>query len=394
MKFAKRIAQLQPSATLATETKAKALQAQGVDVISFSAGEPDFDTPEWVKEAAIRAIQEGFTKYTSPSGIDELKEAVIDKMDKDHGLRYEKDQVIISCGAKHSLYNIAQACFEAGDEVLIPAPYWVSYPEQIRLNDATPVFVDTREADGFLLQPNILEEAITPRTKALILNTPSNPTGAAYERVLLQKIADIALRHHLYLISDEIYEKILYDGFPHVSIASLGPEIYNRTIVVNGLSKSYSMTGWRIGYTLGPKDLIAAMGNIQSQTTSNPTSIAQKAAVAALRGDPSFTEMMVTRFDHRRKYIVERLHRIAGVTCPLPKGSFYVFPNVKGILGRSYKGRAIRTTPELADYLLDEARVAVVCGDVFGAPGYLRLSYATAMKKIEEGMDRIEEALK
>ncbi|MBI4715803.1 MAG: pyridoxal phosphate-dependent aminotransferase [Nitrospirae bacterium] len=394
MKLAGRVSQIQPSATLAAEAKAKALRAQGVDVISFSAGEPDFDTPEWVKEAAVKALQEGFTKYTPPSGTLELKQAVVEKMAKDHGLTYEPSQVLISCGAKHSLYNIAQALFEAGDEVIIPSPYWVSYPDQVRLNDATPVFIETREEDDFLLRPEDLEQAITPRTKALILNSPANPTGGAYERAHLQRIAEIAVRRNLLVISDEIYEKILYDGFPHVSIASLGPEMQERTIVVNGLSKAYSMTGWRIGYAVGPKEIIDAMGKIQSQSTSNPNSIAQKGAVAALKGDPSFTEMMVSRFDNRRKYIVERLNRIPGVTCRMPKGAFYVFPRVTGILGKSFKGKTISNTVQLAEYLLDEAKVAVICGDPFGAPGYLRLSYATAMKNIEKGMDRIEEALR
>ncbi|MBI5196974.1 MAG: pyridoxal phosphate-dependent aminotransferase, partial [Nitrospirae bacterium] len=336
MNLAKRVSQIQPSPTLAAEAKAKALRAQGVDVISFSAGEPDFDTPDWIKEAAITAIREGFTKYTLPSGIPELKQAVVEKLEKDHGLLYDISQILISCGAKHSLYNIAQVLFESGDEVIIPSPYWVSYPDQVRLNDAAPVFVNTDEEHGFLLQPDALERAITPRTKALILNSPANPTGAAYDRVHLERIAEIILKHDLLIISDEIYEKILYDGFSHVSIASLGPEIQRRTLVVNGLSKAYSMTGWRIGYAAGPKEIITAMSNVQSQSTSNPTSIAQKAAVAALRGDPSFTEMMVARFDNRRKYIVERLNRIPGVFCGTPKGSFYVFPKVTGLLGRTF----------------------------------------------------------
>lgn len=392
-RLAARVYQIQPSPTLATEARAKALRAQGVDVISFSAGEPDFDTPEWVKEAAIRAIREGFTKYTPATGILELKEAISEKLLRENGLHYGPDQILVTCGAKHALYHIAQALLEPGDEVIVPVPYWTSYPDQIRIAGGVPVFVPTREEEGFLLRPETLEAAITPRTRALILNTPGNPTGAAYPEALLRRLAAVAVQHDLVVIADEVYERICYDGFPHVSIATLGEEIYEHTLVVNGLSKAYAMTGWRIGYVAGPQPIIEAMGRLQSQSTSNPNSIAQRAAVAALRGGTSFREMMVAHFDQRRRYVVDRLNRMEGVSCLLPQGAFYVFPRVSGLLGRRYQGRRIDTTAEMAEFLLEVARVAVVPGEAFGAPGYLRLSYATSMELLEKGLDRMEAVL-
>ena len=286
--IAKRAQAIKPSPTLATAAKAKAMKSQGIDVVDFGVGEPDFDTPENVKQAGIKAIQSGFTKYTPAGGTDELKEAVLEKFRKDNNLTYERAQILISCGAKHSLYNIAEALFDPGDEIIIPSPYWVSYPDQVILNDATPVFVETTEEEGFKLSAQKLEKAITQKTKALVLNSPSNPTGLAYDRKTLEEIAAIAVKHRIYVISDEIYEKLLYDGFTHISIASFGQEIKDLTIVVNGVSKSHSMTGWRIGYTAGPKAIITAMANIQSQSTSNPCSISQKAAVEALRGPQDF----------------------------------------------------------------------------------------------------------
>lgn len=393
MGIAKRALAVKPSPTLATAAKAKTMKAQGIDVVDFGVGEPDFDTPENVKEAAKRAIQAGFTKYTPASGTDELKEAVVEKFKRDNGLAYERSQVLISCGAKHSLYNIAEALFDPGDEVIIPSPYWVSYPDQVILNDATPIIVETTEDERFKLSAKKLENAVTHKTKAVILNSPSNPTGLAYDKKTLEEIAAVAVKHKLYVISDEIYEKLIYDGFQHFSIASLGSEIKDLTIVVNGVSKSHAMTGWRIGYAAGPQDVITAMANIQSQSTSNPTSISQKAAVEALRGPQDFIQVMNSEFDKRRKYIVERLNRITGMSCLMPVGAFYAFPRVSPLFGKRVNGKLIRNSSDLAAYLLEEAKVALVSGDAFGADAYMRLSYATSMEIIVKGLDRIERAV-
>jgi aspartate aminotransferase len=394
MKLAQRVGRVSPSPTLRITAEAKAMVARGVDVIDFASGEPDLDTPLPVKDAGIAAIRSGFTKYTAAGGIDELKQAVIEKLRRDQGLSYDKSQVLISCGAKHSLYNLAQAFIEAGDEVIIPAPYWVSYPDQVLLNDGTPVLVPTEEVTGFQLTGALLERHVTVRTKAVIVNSPGNPTGAAYDRKTLEGIAEVALRHGLLIISDEIYEKLLYDGLTHVSIASLGPEIQARTIVVNGVSKAYSMTGWRIGYAAGPKDLIAAMTTVQSQSTSNPTSISQKAAVAALNEGAIFIKEMVGEFDQRRRYMVERLNKIQGVQCAMPKGAFYAFPHIGGLIGRRTPDGPLASATALAGYLLKEARIALVPGEAFGAPEYLRFSYATGMQNIVAGLDRIDEAIR
>jgi len=391
--IAQRARAIKPSPTLAMAAKAKAMKAQGIDVVDFGVGEPDFDTPENVKQAGIKAIQSGFTKYTSAGGTDELKDAVVDKFNKDNGLVYERAQILISCGAKHSLYNIAEALFDPGDEVIIPSPYWVSYPDQVILNDATPVIVETTEQEGFRISSAKLEKAITTRTKAIILNSPSNPTGLAYDRKTLEEIAAVAVKHRIYVISDEIYEKIVYDGFTHTSIASLGPEIKELTIVVNGVSKSHAMTGWRIGFAAGPKDVITAMANIQSQSTSNPASISQKAALEALRGPQDFLPVMNAEFDKRRKYMVERLNRMQGVSCMLPVGAFYAFPNVSKLYGKTAGGTTVKNSADLAAYLLEAAKVALVSGDSFGADSYIRLSYATSMEIIKKGMDRIEESV-
>jgi aspartate aminotransferase len=391
--IAQRAKAIKPSPTLAMAAKAKAMKAQGIDVVDFGVGEPDFDTPENVKQAGIKAIQSGCTKYTPAGGTDELKDAVVDKLKKDNGLVYERSQVLISCGAKHSLYNIAEALFDPGDEVIIPSPYWVSYPDQVILNDAVPVIVETTEQEGFRISAAKLEKAITKRTKAFILNSPSNPTGLAYDRKTLEEIAAVAVKHRIYVISDEIYEKLVYDGFTHTSIASLNPEIKELTIVVNGVSKSHAMTGWRIGFAAGPTDVIKAMANIQSQSTSNPASISQKAALEALRGPQDFLPVMNAEFDKRRKYMVERLNQMKGVSCTLPVGAFYAFPNVSKLYGRSAGGKTVKNSADLAAYLLETAKVALVSGDSFGADAYIRLSYATSMEIIKKGMDRIEEAV-
>jgi aspartate aminotransferase len=393
MSIAKRALAIKPSPTLATAAKAKAMKAQGIDVVDLGVGEPDFDTPDNVKLAGIKAIQSGFTKYTPAGGTDELKEAVIEKFKKDNGLQYEKSQVLISCGAKHSLYNIAEALFDPGDEIIIPSPYWVSYPDQVLLNDANPVIVETTEDERFKLSAKKLAKSITKKTKALVLNSPSNPTGLAYDKQTLEDIAALAVKHNIYVISDEIYEKLIYDGFMHTSIASLGAEIKDRTIVVNGVSKSYAMTGWRIGYAAGPKDVITAMANIQSQSTSNPTSISQKAAAEALRGPQDFIQTMNAEFDKRRRYMVERLNKITGITCLMPVGAFYAFPRVSSLYGKSVNGKVIKNSSDFSAYLLEQAKVALVSGDAFGADSYIRLSYATSMENIRKGLDRIETAV-
>ncbi len=393
MKLASRVGRIAPSPTLAMAATAKAMAAQGIDVVDFSTGEPDFDTPESVKAAAEAAIRSGFTKYTPSSGIDELRGAVVDKLQREFGLRYEKSQVLISCGAKHSLYNVAEALLEAGDEIIIPTPYWVSYSDQALLNDATAVLLPTREEEGYAIDAEELERLVTPRTKAILVNSPCNPTGATYDRATLEAIAAIALRHDLLVISDEIYEKIIYDGTVHVSIATLGADIAARTVIINGVSKAYAMTGWRIGYAAGPRDLIGAMGNIQSQSTSNPCSISQKAAVAALREGDVFTKRMVEEFDQRRRVIVEGLNTIRGVSCRMPTGAFYAFPNVSGVLGRRGPDGVVKTPTDLANYLLKAAHIAVVPGEPFGSQAHIRLSYATSMETITRGLERLDNAL-
>ncbi|MBI5195309.1 MAG: pyridoxal phosphate-dependent aminotransferase [Nitrospirae bacterium] len=393
MRLSKRSVSIKPSPTLAIDSKAKALKASGVDVVNFGVGEPDFDTPQNIKEAAIKAIRDGFTKYTPVGGIDELKDAIIEKFKKDNGITYEKNEIIVSCGAKHSLYNIAEALFDPGDEIIIPAPYWVSYPDQALLNDAVPVIVKTDEKNLFKITPEALKANLSKKTKALILNSPSNPTGLAYDLKSLETIADIAAENDFYVISDEIYEKLVYDSFRHVSIASLGDKIKQRTIVVNGLSKAYAMTGWRIGFAAGPKEIIGAMTNIQSQSTSNPTSIAQKAAVEALRGTQNFIPVMISEFNRRRAYMVETLNKMEGISCLMPVGAFYAFPNVSSYYGKSFKGKPVNSSFDLSSYLIEEANVALVPGGAFGDDRYIRLSYATSMDNIKKGLDRIEKAL-
>jgi len=393
MKLASRVGRIAPSPTLAMAATAKAMAAQGIDVVDFSTGEPDFDTPESVKAAAEAAIRSGFTKYTPSSGIDELRGAVVDKLQRELGLRYEKSQILISCGAKHSLYNVAEALLEAGDEIIIPTPYWVSYSDQALLNDATAVLLPTKEEEGYAIDAEELERLVTPRTKAILVNSPCNPTGATYGRATLEAIAAIALRHDLLVISDEIYEKIVYDGTVHVSIAMLGADIAARTVIINGVSKAYAMTGWRIGYAAGPRDLIGAMGNIQSQSTSNPCSISQKAAVAALREGDVFTKRMVEEFDRRRRVIVEGLNTIRGVSCRMPTGAFYAFPNVSSVLGRRGPDGVVKTPTDLANYLLKAVHIAVVPGEPFGSQAHIRLSYATSMETITRGLERLDNAL-
>ena len=390
----KRAKAISPSPTLAITAKAKAMQAEGIDIIGFGAGEPDFDTPEHIKQAAIKAISEGFTKYTPTAGIPPLKKAICDRFKADSGLEYDPSQVIVSCGAKHSIYNIVQVLCEAGDEVIIPSPYWVSYPEMVRVAEATPVFIDAAEKDNFKITAASLQKAITKKTKLLILNSPSNPTGQVYSKKELEAIAKIAVEKDIWVISDEIYDKLVYGGVENVSIASLNPQIKAKTLVVNGVSKSYSMTGWRIGYVAGDKEIIGAMSNLQDHSTSNPVSISQKAALAALTGPQDAVKTMAAEFEKRRDYMVERLNKMPGISCLLPPGAFYAFPNVSKLFGKSYNGKQIKGSMGLTELLLTEAKVAVLPGSPFGADNYLRLSYATSMKNITGGMDRIEEFAK
>ncbi len=394
MWLSQRAQNIKPSPTLAIDSKAKALKAQGVNVINFGAGEPDFDTPANIKEAAQKAISEGFTKYCPVGGTPDLKQAIIEKFKEDNNLDYTPEEIIVSCGAKHSLYNLFQAILEKGDEVLIPAPYWVSYPDMAGLAGAKSKFIKTKESSGFKITPEQLKKAVGKKTKALIINSPSNPTGSAYTKEELKAVGEICVENKILIISDEIYEKLIYENFKTSSIASTSPEIKALTIVVNGVSKSYAMTGWRIGYTAGPKEIISAMTNIQSQSTSNATSIALKAAVEALKGPQDSVEKMRQEFEKRRNYIVDRLNGIKGIRCFKPQGAFYVFPNIKKLLRKSYGGKQVNTDSELAEYLLEKAKIAVVPGEPFGAPGYIRLSYATSMGNIEQGLNRLEEAVK
>jgi aspartate aminotransferase len=394
MKLAERVSLIKPSLTSVVDTQAKALKKAGVDVISFGAGEPDFDTPEPIKEAAIRAIKEGFTKYTPVGGIDELKEAIQTRFREDLGLNYQLNEVVVSGGGKHSLYNIAQVLWGPGDEIIVPAPYWVSYPAMIVLAGATPVILPTREENGFKATPEAVASVVTPRTRAVILNSPSNPTGSVYNREELEALGRIILEKDLTVVSDDIYDKIIFDGRSFVNLAMLGEDYKARTLIVNGVSKTYAMTGWRIGYTAGPREVIAAINKIQSHSTSNPTSIAQKAAVAALGGPQEFVQQMRLEFDRRRTYIAERLAALPEVRTALPEGAFYIFPNFSAYYQKKIGGKTIKDSLELADYLLEQAQIAVVPGVAFGEDQCLRFSYATSLALIEKGMDRLGKALK
>jgi len=393
MIIADRIARIGFSSTLKISARAKELRAQGVDVIDFSVGEPDFSTPDNVKEAGQRAIEENFTKYTQASGIPELKKAIGERLFEDHGLRYAPEEIIVSPGAKACLFLLGLVLFNKDEECLVPAPYWVSYPEQLRLAKAEPRFVPTSEENGFKLTPADLEAHINEKTKAIILNNPSNPTGMIYSREELLDLAEVLLDRNIVVIADEIYSKIVYDEQELVSFASLGDKARENTLLVNGVSKAYSMTGWRIGYTAGPKEVIQAMGKVQSHSTGNPCSVAQKAALEALAGPQYNLRMMRQEFQSRRNYVLHRLSQIPDVTCPKPGGAFYAFPNVSAYFGKELDGMRIRDSHSMAFYLLEKAHVGIVPGDAFGAPEFIRISYATSMDNIEEGMDRITESL-
>ncbi|MFQ5794023.1 MAG: pyridoxal phosphate-dependent aminotransferase [Candidatus Bipolaricaulia bacterium] len=386
MKLSNRVKNMSSSPTMAVMVRASELKRQGIDVIDLGPGEPDFNTPDHIKAAAYQAIEENFTKYTPASGIPELKAAVARRYEQAYHLPYTPQEVIITVGGKQALFNIALALFESGDEVILPSPYWVSYPEQIKLAGATLVILEMHEEDGFSLRPNDVEVLITPKTKAIIINSPCNPTGTVIEPEALEATVALARRHGFYVIYDECYERFIYDT-DHTSVAEFGKE---NVIVVNTLSKTYAMTGWRIGFALASKELIAAMGRLQSQSTSNPTSISQWAALHALEDERSEAaiEEMIAEYHKRRDIIVQALNRIPGVSCLKPNGAFYAFPNVSSFLGSE-----IQSTVQLADYLLDKAQVAVVPGEAFGQSGYIRLSYATSLERIEEALRRMEQAL-
>ena len=385
---------VQPSPTLALTARAQTMRQQGIDVLAFTAGEPDFDTPDFAKAGALMAIHAGYTKYTPTPGILPLREAISRKLWEENHLRYEPNQIVVSCGAKHSIFNTLMALIDPGDEVIIPTPCWVSYPEQVRLMGGVPVFVPTHESCDFLPQYEAVREAITARTKAIILNTPCNPTGAVYTRKTLEEIASLALTHQIWIIADEIYEKLVYDDYAHESIGALSKAVLNQTITINGFSKSYAMTGWRIGYLGAPMEVARAIQALQDQMTSNPCTVAQYAALTALLEDDSDWHTQIChRFDARRQLMVAGLNALPGVRCWRPRGAFYVYANVQALLGRSYKGQVIESSAALADYLLEQARVAVVPGEGFCAPGYIRLSYAVHEEVIRAGIDRIGNAL-
>ncbi|MBI5159154.1 pyridoxal phosphate-dependent aminotransferase [Candidatus Micrarchaeota archaeon] len=393
MVLSDRVKGITPSATLAITARVKQMKKEGVDVIGFGAGEPDFDTPKNVKKAAVQALKEGVTKYTPASGTDELKQAVCDAMKRECGVDYAKENVVVSCGAKHSLYNLFQALCNPGDEVVIPSPYWVSYEEMVKLAGGVPVFAECKFEDEFELKAEAVKAKITPKTRIILVNSPNNPTGAVYEEKELKAIGELAGEHACTIISDEIYDKMVFGKRKNVCVASLGEKIKERTITVNGVSKTYSMTGWRIGWAVGPVNIMKAISNMQSHATSNPTSFAQKASVEALNGKQNFVSKMAREFNKRRKRIVALLNEISGVECPEPNGAFYVFPKVSSFYGSKWGERTINGSLDLAEYLLGEARVGVVPGIAFGSDANVRLSYATSMQNIEEGVKRIKQAL-
>lgn len=393
MDYSLKAMKLPPSITLAITAKAKEMKAEGKDVVGFGAGEPDFNTPQNIIDACKKALDEGKTKYVPASGINELKDAVVNKFKRDNDLSYERNQIIISTGGKQCLFNTLMALTNPGDEILIAKPYWVSYPDLIALSGGNCIVVDTREEEDYKFTLENLEASLTPKTKAIIVNSPNNPTGTVYSREELQSIADFCKKHDIFIISDEIYEPLIYGEEKHVSIASLSEDAYNRTVVINALSKAYAMTGWRLGYAAGPKDLIKIMGNIQSHTTSNSTSFVQYAAVEALNGDQSFIPLMNEEFRLRRDYMVARADMIKGLDYIYPKGAFYLMLDVRYFIGKHFRGNIIKSSLDLADMLLSEYLVAVVPGSGFGLEGFLRLSYAINRDAIKKGFDRIEEFL-
>jgi aspartate aminotransferase len=389
--LAQRVQRIKPSPTLAITARAKALKDAGENVIGLGAGEPDFDTPEHIKQAAIEAIHNGFTKYTAVDGTPELKQAVVDKFRRENELVYQSNQILVSCGGKHSFYNLCQALLEANDEVIIPAPYWVSYPDIVLLADAKPVFINSNIEQDFKISPAQLDAAITKNTRLVVLNSPSNPTGAVYTREELEALGEVLLKHPQVMVaSDDIYEHVMLDGGTFLNILNVCPDLYERCIVLNGVSKAYSMTGWRIGYAAGPQWLINGMKKIQSQSTSNPTSISQVAAAAALNGDQSFIKTMEAAFKERHQFIVDSLNSLPGVSCIASAGAFYSFPDCSELIEMI---NGVKDDVELAEFFITQAKVAMVPGSAFGAPGYMRLSFATSLDNLQQAMERIKDVL-
>lgn len=392
LKLSKRVQQLSPSPTLAITAKAKALKQEGQDVIGLGAGEPDFNTPEHILQAAKEAMDAGHTKYTASGGIPELKQAIIQKLERDNQLRYKPNQIIVTVGAKHALYNLFQVILDEGDEVIIPAPYWVSYIEQVKLAGGVPVVIEGEEARQFKITPSQLEQAITDRTKAVLINSPSNPTGMLYTAEELRALGEVCIQKDILIVSDEIYEHLIYGEEKHVSIASLGQEFYDHTVIINGVSKTYSMTGWRIGFAAGPAEIIKAMTDLASHSTSNPTSVAQYASIAALNGTQEPVEKMKEAFKSRRDYVLKRLNDIPGFTCQTPPGAFYAFVNIREALTNSHGKYS--NPDEWSEALLEKELVAVVPGSGFGSNDHIRISYATSMEQLEKALDRIERFVK
>ena len=393
IELSKKSLEISPSITLSIDTKAKEMREKGIDIISFGIGEPDFPTPSNIKKAAIKAIEGDLTKYTPVSGLPQLKKIICNKLQSENNLEYNIENITISNGAKHSLWNACQAICNPGDEVIVPVPYWVSYPEMVKMADAVPIYVECNEANQFKLKEEDLLLAITKKTKAIILNSPSNPAGSVYTRKELEVIAEIAIKNNIIVISDEIYEKLIYDNESHVSIASLNEEIKRRTIVINGMSKGYAMTGWRIGYTASPTNIAKIMNNIQGHVTSNPNTVAQYASIEALNGDQDSIKIMLRAFDERRKYMVNRINKIDGLSCITPKGAFYVMLNISKYIGQKINGNLIGNSIDFANTLLQNANIATVPGAAFGSDNFIRLSYATSLENIEKGMDKIDNFL-
>ena len=393
MKLSVKSQTISPSPTLAIDAKYKEMLANGIDVVGFGAGEPDCDTPDHIKNAAIEAIKSGFTKYTPAVGTLDLRKAICKKFLDDNGLTYGVGDIVVSNGAKHSLINVFSAILNPGDEVIIPAPFWVSYPEMVKIADGVPVTLDTTEENGFKFTAEQFAKSITPKTKAIVMNSPSNPTSMIYTESELRAIAKVAVENNIFVVSDEIYEKLVYDGNEHISIATFGEDIKKLTIIVNGVSKSHAMTGWRIGYTASTPEIAKIMGNVQSHAASNPCSISQVAATAALNGPQDSIEEMKKEFVTRRNYMVDRINSIDGVSCLKPEGAFYVMMNITKLFGKEINGKVINTSDDFCDALLENNKVALVPGSGFGAEGYVRWSYATSMKNIENGLNRLEEFL-
>ena len=393
MKLSDRIAQIKPSPTMEITAKAKAMKAEGIDVVGFGAGEPDFDTPEFVKQAAIDALHAGKTKYTQAPGMPELLDALTAFYKRTEGLDYSRSEAIVSMGGKHSLYNIFQAMLSEGDEVIIPTPYWVSYPDQVMLAGGTPVFLETREECGFMFSAEDLDALITPKTRMIVVNTPGNPSGAVYNDIALKEICEIAIKRKIYVVWDEIYKDVYYGEGKLRSLPYYNPEVLPYTIICSGLSKNFSMTGWRIGWVLADSAIVKAMTIIQSQSTSNPVTFAQYGAIAALEKGPEHLPEWLTQFQARRDKLLEIVEQIPGITCQTPMGAFYAFPNISGLYGKQWSGGQINSSSDVVKFLLEQARVALVPGSAFGADGHVRISYALSMEDLEKGMYRIRDAV-